>query len=94
MHGIKLQESQSHHFFIHLVCFSFFSNAVNLFINSLKRFVFSKNAYALLVFYSRVPYMQISDMIQEVSIISRKVCVASVDRGGGFGGVLRPQQGF
>ena len=40
------------------------------------------------------PYMQISDMILGVNIISGKVSVASVNRAGGFWGVLRPKQGF
>ena len=32
-----------------------------------------------LVFFSKVPYMQISDMIPEVNIIGRKVSVMSVN---------------
>ena len=58
--------------------FSFISNTTNFFIHSLNRFVLKKNAYGLLVFFSRVPYMQLSHMISGVNIISRKVSVASI----------------
>ena len=53
-------------------------------------FLKKKNANPLLVFFNWVPYMQISDMISGVNIISGKVSIASVN---GAGGVLRPQCG-
>ena len=51
----------------------------------------------LLVFFNRVPYMQISDMIPGVNIIGRKVSIVSVMGWGVWGysetptGVLRGQ---
>ena len=77
-------------------CFSFIINAINFFIYSLNGFVLKKKkkkAYALLVFFNQVPYMQLSHMIPRVNILSRKVILASINRVGGSGGVLRPQQG-
>ena len=68
---------------------------MNFFIHSLNRSAFfKKNAYALLVFFNRVPYMQISDMTPGVNKIGGKVSVASVNEAGGSGGVLRPSGGF
>ena len=52
-----------------------------------------KNAYVLLVFFNRVPYMQLSHMIAGVNIIDRKVSVASINGAGEFGGSLRCQRG-
>ena len=50
-------------------------------------FFLKKNGFALLGFFSWVPYMQILDM----NIISSgKVSIVSVNRAGGSGGVLRP----
>ena len=43
-----------------------------------------------MVFFNQVPYMQISDMILGVNIISGKVNIASVNGAGGSGGILRP----
>ena len=48
----------------------------------------------LLVFFIRVPYMQISDINPGVNIIGGKVSIASVNRAGWPGGVLRPHWGF
>ena len=53
-----------------------------------------KDLYMLLIFFNRVPYMPISDMISEVNIISRKVSIASTNGASESGGVLRRQQGF
>ena len=78
MHCIKLQESQSHYFPTHSWFFSFFSKAMNFFILSTGLF-FKKSAYALLVFLSWLPFMQISDIILGVNIISRKVSLASAN---------------
>ena len=82
-------------FILHLLTFYFslISNATNFFIHSLNRFILKKNTYALLVFFDWVPYMQLSQMIPGVNIIDRKVSVASVNRAGGSGGVLRPHSG-
>ena len=66
--------------------FSITGNAINFFIHSSNRFVLKKNAYALLVFFNRVPYIQLSYMIPGVNIIDRKVNVASVNRAGGVWG--------
>ena len=61
---------------------------------SLNRFVFFFNAYVVLVFFNRVPSMQISDLIPGGNISGGKVSVAGIDGGGvlgcseGFGGVL------
>ena len=68
--------------------FSFISNATHFFIHSLKRFILKKNAYGLLVFFNRVPYMQLSHIITGVNIIGRKVSVASVNGAGGCLGVF------
>ena len=46
---------------------------MNIFIHPLNRFILKKNAYTLLVFFSWVPYMQLSHMIPGVNIIGRKV---------------------
>ena len=43
-----------------------------------------------MVFFNQVLYMQISDMILGVNIISGKVKIASVNGAGVSGGVLRP----
>ena len=48
----------------------------------------------MLVFFNRVPYMQLPHMIPGVNIIDGKVIVASVNEACRSGGVLRPQQGF
>ena len=90
---VKLEESQSHHFLIHSWPLFFNSNATNFFIHSSNRFILKKNAYGLLVFFNRVPYMQLSHMITGVNIIGRKVSVASINGAGVSGGVLGPQQG-
>ena len=86
----KKESSFSHSF---LAIFFFISNATNFFIHSLNRFVLKKNAYGLLVFFNWVPYMQLSHMISGVNITDKKVIVASVNRPGRPGGVLRPKQG-
>ena len=52
--------------------FSFISNATNFFINSLNKFVLEKNAYALLVFFNRVAYMQLLHMIRGINISAEK----------------------
>ena len=93
MHCIKLQESQSHYFPTHSWFFSFFSKAMNFFILSTGLF-FKKSAYALLVFLSWLPFMQISGIILGVNIISRKVSLASANGAWWFKGVLRLQPGF
>ena len=59
----------------------------------LNRFALKKNAYGSLVFFSQVPYMQLSHMIPGVNMIGRKVSVASVNGAWGSGGVLRSQRG-
>ena len=74
-------------------CFSFTSNATNFFIHSLNRVALKKNAYALLVFFIWVPYIQLSHMIPGVNIIGRKKSVVSINRAGGPGGVPSPQWG-
>ena len=76
---------------------SFFliSNATNFFIRSLTGLFWKKKKsyYTLLVFFNRVPYMQLLQMIPGVNIICRKVSVESVNGVGGSGGSLRPQRG-
>ena len=72
IHYIKLRESRSHHFSIRSWPFPFISNATNFFIYSLNRFVLKKNAYALLVFFNQVSYMQLSHMIRGVNISAEK----------------------
>ena len=57
----------------------------------MNRFALEKNADALLVFFNRVPYMQLSYMISEVNIIGRKVSVASINGDKGSGGSLKSQ---
>ena len=53
---------------------------MNFFIHFLHRFVFQKkNAHVLLVFFNRVPYIQMADVIQGVNIISGKVSIASAN---------------
>ena len=70
--------------------FPFLSNATNFFIH----YFFKKNAYAQLVFFNQVTYMQILDMISRVNIIGRKVSIASINGAGGSGGIPEPQEGF
>ena len=67
---------------------------MNFLIHSLNRFALKKNAYALLVLFNWVPYMQLSHMIPGVNMIGRKVSVASVNVAGGSGGSLRPLRKF
>ena len=75
--------------------FSFISNATNFFIHSLNRFLWKKkNCLRVARVLQLVPYMQISDMILEVNIISRKVSVASFYRAGGLGVFWEPREGF
>ena len=59
MHSLKLQESQSSFYHFIFSRFFFGSNATNFFIHSLNRFVLKRNTHMLLVFFIRVPYMQI-----------------------------------
>ena len=47
-----------------------------------------------MIFFNWVPYMQISDVIPGVNIISGKVSVANINRDGESGSVLTPQRGF
>ena len=72
--------------------FSFASHATSFFIHSLSSFFLS--AYTLLFSFTRVSYLQISDMIPGMNIIDGKVSAASFNGAGGSGGVLRSQQGF
>ena len=74
--------------------FSLISNATDFFIHSLNGFVLKKKkGCALLVFINLVPYMQLSHIIPGVTIMGRKVSVASVNGARESGGVLRPQWG-
>ena len=56
--------------------------------------LFLKNAYTLLVFFNRLPYMQISEMLPRVIIIGGKVSVVNINGFYRSGSVLRPQREF
>ena len=86
MQCIKLEECQSH--------FPIFPSLVMQQISSFIHYFFKKNAYAQLVFFNQVTYMQILDMISRVNIIGRKVSIASINGPGGSGGIPEPHEGF
>ena len=56
--------------------------------------LFFKNLFKLLVFFNRVPYIQISDMIPGVNIIGRKMSTANINRAKGSGSTLEPSSDF
>ena len=62
--------------------FFFISNVTNLLIHSLNKFALKKNGYWLLIFFNRVPHIQLSHMIPGVTIIDRKVSLTSVRKPG------------
>ena len=74
-----------------------YSNATNFFIHPNKQiclFFLKKNALALLVFFNRLPYLQISYMLPRLTVIGGKMSVASIHGTRGSGGVQIPLQGF
>ena len=48
----------------------------------------------LMIFFSRVPNMQISNVIPGVNIIARKVSIVGINGAGGSRGVRRPVRKF